>query len=178
MLQENIPTESTESLPGNGHAHTRLLSSNSTLLWKMVIPVFFGVILAGFMLTFLLTPTEDIYLSMMPVWAARVLAIVLFGVWVAFVARRLWRLKRVEANETHLYASDYWTTVRYPWTDVAGWSESRLLGKRIVIMHLHAPGRFGKQLPFLPSSLYKEWKAEQEAPSASSESPSDTANLS
>ena len=162
MLQENIPTETTEAMPTNGHSQTLLLSSNSTLFWKMVVPVLFGVIIAGFMLTFLLTPANDISLSMMPVWVARMLSVLSFLIWVFLIARPLWRLKRIEVSETHLYASDYWTTVRYPWEDVEGWSESRLLGKRIVVMQLRARGRFGIKLPFLPSSQFKEWKAKQE----------------
>jgi len=57
----------------------------------------------------------------------------------------------------HIYVSDYWTTVRYPWTDVETIEEKRRLGRRIVNFVLRAPGRFGQVISFLPGSTFDEW---------------------
>jgi hypothetical protein len=138
---------------------TECLSSNSTLFWRVFLPIFGTVFLSGLLLTFLLIPEEELYLPFPLVWGRAVLAAVWLG-WLAFVRRTLWRLRRVDADGTHLYVTDYWTTLRYPWADVEKITESRRLGRRIAHVWLKAPGRFGRQISFLPGGRFDEWRAE------------------
>jgi len=156
--QEPVPTD-TASLSKNGHTKTTILSSNGTLFWRVFVPIFGTVFLTGLLLAFWLTDEEDLYLPVSVQWPRMVLLFLWLG-WLFFVRRTLWRLKRVDADDLHLYVTDYWTTVRYPWQDVVRTEEKKRLGRRVVNFWLKAPGRFGQIISFLPGSTYDEWMKE------------------
>lgn len=138
---------------------TECLSSNATLFWRVFVPIFVTVFLTGLLLTFLLIPGEDLYLPFPILWG-RVFILVLWLGWLFWVRSTLWRLKRVDANATHFFVTNYWVTVRYPWVDVEKTEEKRRLGRRIVQLWLRAPGRFGQKISFLPGDRFEEWKKE------------------
>lgn len=144
---------------GGVNAPTECLSSNATLFWRVFIPIFGTVFLSGLLLTFLLIPEEDLYLSFPIIWG-RVTIFTIWVGWFLLVRSTIWRLKRVDANATHLFVTNYWTTVRYPWSDVERIEEKRHLGRRLIHLHLRAAGRFGKKISFLPGSHFEEWKRE------------------
>lgn len=160
--QHTLPPD-TSSLPKNGHPKTIMLSTNTTLFWRVFVPVFSTVFWGGFAVAFLLTDIDELYL---PVNAllARSTTLLFLLVWVLLMRRTLWRLKRVDADDTHLYVTNYWTTARYPWPDVENIEEKKRMGRRIVNLHLRAPGRFGRVISFLPGSLYDNWKKERKLP--------------
>jgi hypothetical protein len=81
--------------------------------------------------------------------------------WLWFVWRTLWRLKRVDGNDTHVFVTNYWITVRYPWTDIAQVTSTRRFGSRIVHLGLRAPGRFGQTISFLPGRHFDHWMQER-----------------
>lgn len=154
---ENQPVSAeTGNQPDNGQPKMSILSSNSTLFWRVFVPVFGTVFLSGLLLAFWLTDEEELYLPFSAIWP-RYALLLLWLSWLWFVRRTLWRLKRVDADDTHLYVTNYWTTVRYPWHDVERWEEKKRLGRRIVNIWLKAPGRFGQVISFLPGSEYDEW---------------------
>ena len=138
---------------------TECLSSSFTLMWRIFVPIFGTVFLGGLLLTFLLIPEEDLYLSFPLLWAQGFTLILWLG-WLFLMSRTLWRLKRVDANATHFFVTNYWTTVRYPWTDLEKMEEKTRLGRRIINLHLKAPGRFGQIISFLPSGRLVEWRKE------------------
>lgn len=144
-------------MPKNGNSKTNVLSSNHTLFWRIFLPVFGTVILMGLMLAFWLTSEDNVYDPLIPLMWMRILLSLLFLAWLYLVYRTIWRLKRVDANDTHLFATDYWTTVRYPWGDVERIEEQKRAGRRIVSLWLRAPGRFGQKISFLPGTYYDEW---------------------
>lgn len=154
--QTDISTD-TAQLPQNGHSRLTILSSNKTLMWRVFVPVFGTVFLAVLSLAYILTTDEDAYTPFVPTLWAKVLVAMLLGAWLYFVRRALWRLHRVDADDTHLYVTNYWTTVRYPWSDVLRMEEKHRLGRRVVNIHLRAAGRFGQKISFLPGSSYDEW---------------------
>jgi len=143
-------------LPKNGHPKTVMLSTGTTLFWRIFVPVFGTVFITGFLLAFWLVDDDELSFPFPLMWI-RLSLLTLFIAWLWMVRRTLWRLKRVDADDTHLYVSNYWTTVRYPWTDVQVIEEKRRLGRRIVLFRLRAAGRFGQVIPFLPSSFFDEW---------------------
>ena len=153
--QEFLPPD-TASLPKNGHPKTVMLSTGTTLFWRIFVPVFGTVFITGFLLAFWLVDDDELSFPFPLMWI-RLSLLTLFIAWLWMVRRTLWRLKRVDADDTHLYVSNYWTTVRYPWTDVQVIEEKRRLGRRIVLFRLRAAGRFGLVIPFLPSSFFDEW---------------------
>ncbi len=156
--QEIFPPD-TANLPKNGRAKAIALSSNTTLFWRVFLPIFGTVLATVFAGAFLLTDEEELYLSISILWI-RVLVVLLWLSWLYFVWRILWRLLRVDADGTHLYVTNYWTTVRYPWTEVERVEPQQRWGRRVVHLHLRAPGRFGQRISFLPGSAYAVWMQE------------------
>ncbi len=140
---------------------TECLSANATLFWRVFVPIFGTVFLGGLLLTFLLIPEEELYLPFPLLWGRVFLLAVWIG-WLLLMHRTLWRLKRVDADATHFFVTNYWTTLRYPWNDVEKSEEKRHLGRRIVSLWLCAPGRFGQKISFLPGDRFEEWKLENE----------------
>lgn len=159
MEDQSVPAD-TSKLPSNGHPKVSVLSSNATLFWRIFVPVFGTVFFTGLVLVFWLTEEEELYLPS-SIWWYRAAFLSIWILWVLFIRRTLWRLKRVDIDDTHLYVTNYWSTVRYPWQDVEGMSETKRLGRRIVHFHLKAPGRFGQVISFLPGSSFDSWKKER-----------------
>jgi hypothetical protein len=149
----------TSDLPKNGRPQMVTLSSTMTLFWRIFIPIFGTVFLSALLAPFLLIGEDDYYMSL-PLWLLRLLSLLIPAAWIFFVYRTLWRLKRVDADATHFYATNYWTTVRYPWQDLERIEEKVRLGRRVVNFHLHSAGRFGQIISFLPGSYYHEWMSE------------------
>lgn len=159
-MEELKPVDTnTASLPKNGQSHATLLSSYSTLFWRVFIPVFGTVFVSGLLLAFWLTDEEELYLPFPLLWV-RLGLLMLWLLWFLLVRRTIWRLKRVDADDTHLYVTNYWTTVRYPWQDVARLEEKKRAGRRIVTFVLKSSGRFGQKISFLPGSSYNTWMEE------------------
>ncbi|MBL7807463.1 MAG: hypothetical protein JNN28_06610 [Saprospiraceae bacterium] len=157
MENQNVSSQEPEQVKTET---TECLSSNMTLFWRVFMPIFGGVFLTGLLLTFLLIPEEELYLSFPILWARLFLFALWLG-WLLFVRRTLWRLKRVDAGDTHFYVTNYWITVRYPWADVEKVERIRRLGRKLVTIHLKAPGRFGQKITFLPGDRFEAWMEER-----------------
>lgn len=153
--QEALPPD-TANLHKNGRPKTTMLSTSTTLFWRVFVPIFGTVFQLGFVLAFWLMDEDDLYLSFPLLWIRLFFLLLLLG-WLWMLSRTLWRLKRVDADDTHLYVSNYWVTVRYPWQDVERIEEKKRMGRRVVNFCLRAPGRFGQIISFLPSSFFDEW---------------------
>ncbi len=159
-MENQSVSADTSKLPPNGHPKTSVLSSNATLFWRVFTPVFGTVFFTGLLLVFWLTDEEELYLPV-SAWWPRSIILAIWIAWIVFVRRTLWRLKRVDVDDTHLYVTNYWSTVRYPWQDVEHWEEKKRLGRRIVNFRLKSPGRFGQVISFLPGSYFDEWKKDK-----------------
>ncbi|MBK6930609.1 MAG: hypothetical protein IPH12_06935 [Saprospirales bacterium] len=156
--QEPLAPDTT-ALSTNGHARPANLSSNLTLFWRVFLPVFGTVFFTGLLLAFWLTDPEDLYLPY-SVWYPRGITGAIWVAWLLAVRQMLWPLKRVDADDAHVFITNYWVTVRYPWTDIAHLQEIKRNGRRLVELQLKAPGRFGQTILFLPGSHYREWMQE------------------
>ncbi len=151
-----VPPDTTERPPANGRSRTVLLSSNWTLFWRVFLPVFSTVFLSGFVLLIWLTPADELYLAY-SIWWPRGIGLFLWLLWLTYVKGALWPLKRIDADDAYVYVTNYWTTVRYPWNDVAEVEKRRQWGQRRAILHLKGSGRFGQHIHFLPSSHCFDW---------------------
>ena len=160
MENQEFTSPDTASLPKNGRARALNLSSNTTLFWRVFLPIFGTVMVTALVAALLLTDREDVYLPFPVLWLQVLIALLWLG-WCYFVWRILWRLKRVDADDTHLYVTNYWTTVRYPWSEVERVETQRRWGRRIVHVHLRAAGRFGRRISFLPGSSFAGWLQER-----------------
>jgi hypothetical protein len=144
----------------NGQDKTVILSSTLTLFWRVFVPVFGTVFVSILALAYLLTDEDEFYVPMLPtLWAKVVIALLWMG-WLYFVWRYFLHIYRVDASETHVYVTNYWVTVRYPWSDVARIEQGYRFGRAVVYLHLKANGRFGTKIRFLPGTYFKEWLAD------------------
>lgn len=160
MEKHEPMSQDTAGLPTNGHSRPTPLSSNLTLVFRVFLPVFGTVFLTGLLLALLVTNEEEVYLPY-SLWWPRAITMAFWVLWLIYVFRVLWRLKRIDADDAHLYVTNYWVTYKYPWTDVERLEDARrLLSRRVVHLWLKAPGRFGQKIVFLPGSHYWEWMRE------------------
>ena len=104
-------------------------------------------------------PSDDAYFRI-PLHYIRLGVFVFWVLWLFLMYRTLWRLHRVDVDSASVYISNYWRTARYPWADIEKLTESRRLGRRIIHIHLKAPGRFGQRVSFLPGKSYDTFKSE------------------
>jgi len=108
---------------------------------------------------FWLIDADDLYLPYSIWWPRSIILAIWLG-WLYFVKNRLWFLKRIDADPDYLFVTNYWTTVRYPWTDVAQLQEVPKWRYRLMQLQLKAPGRFGQVITFLPGSNFQNWMEE------------------
>ena len=106
-------------------------------------------------LALMLISEENLFLPFPALWA-RIAAVLLLIGWYFLIKRTIWRLKRADANTSHLFVTNFWHTVRYPWSDVDRIEESNRMGRRLVHFHLKAPGRFGQVISILPAAHFDE----------------------
>ena len=144
---------------GNHRPGSMNLSSNTTLIWRIFLPVFGLVFLSGMLLAFWLIDEGDLYLPY-PVWWPRVISLLLWLGWLFFVWRSLWPLKRIDADAGHIQITNYWTTARYPWSDIDRFEKRKHLGRQAFCLHLKAPGYFGQHILFFPASHFFQWMEE------------------
>lgn len=153
-MENQSPT--VHDVPGTTRADSTNLSSNTTLIWRIFLPVFGSVFLSGLLLAFWLIDEEELYLPY-SVWWPRLILALLWLAWLYFVRRSLWPLKRIDADHDYLSATNYWTTARYPWTDIERLEKRKLLGRQAFAIRLKAPGYFGQEILFLPASHFFKW---------------------
>jgi hypothetical protein len=157
MRKDTIPATDTSTLPRNGASRSVVLSSNTTLVWRIFLPAFATVFLMGFMALFWLGTSPDEYGNPRILWRYRIISTAVFSIWLWFLYRFIWPLKRIEADDAFVYVCDYWHTIRYPWADVVSLEDRRRMGFPYVRMHLSSNGRFGRVIRFLPGGQYKNW---------------------
>jgi hypothetical protein len=145
-------TDSAPESNSGALSRTSLLSSNYTLFWRVFFPIFSTVFLFGLMVAFYLTEENEMLFPLVPVIWARIGIVVVMLLWMFLLYRTLWRLKRVDADTQHLYVTNYWHTVRYPWIDVESLEVKNRLGRHVWQIVLKAPGRFGQTIYFFPSA--------------------------
>lgn len=157
MRNDSTPTTDTSTLPRNGASRSVVLSSNTTLIWRIFLPAFATVFLLGFLALFWIGTSPDEYGNPRILWRYRIISAAVFGLWLWVLYRFIWPLKRIEADDAFVYVCDYWHTVRYPWTDVVSMEQGRRMGFQIVRMQLASEGRFGNAIRFLPGGQFQRW---------------------
>jgi hypothetical protein len=141
--------EQIQELESPNATQTTNLTATSTLFWRLFVPLAVMTLLTVSSLVFLFTDEDELYLSY-PAIYPRIILPVLLLICSYLLFRTLWRLRRVDASGTHIFVTDYWTSVRYPWSDVVRINTTKRLGRVLMQIHLRAPGRFGQVITFLP----------------------------
>ena len=135
------------------------MSASATLFWRIFVPIFGTVFLTGLLLTFWLIPGEGLYLPFPVLWG-RLFVLAIWFFWLLLVRQTLWKLKRIDASNSHLYVTNYWLTARYPWSEVESITESKRMGRRISTIKLRGAGRFGQKISFLTNDRLEPWLVE------------------
>jgi hypothetical protein len=158
QLDQSTPLPALEPTP-DANAGTVGLSSNATLFWRIFIPVFGTVFVTGLLLAYWLIDPNDLYTSL-PVIVIRLMMLGIWLLWLLLVWKTIWKLKRLDANEQFLFVTNYWVSVRYPWSDIEKIESFRRAGRSLRRIHLKAPGRFGRTMVFLPGRHFSAWMEE------------------
>lgn len=159
--QENAGVQPAETTDNPSQIRVTALSSNSTLFWRIFIPVFGTVLLSGLFLGIFLSEEGADRHPLVPLWVVRIVMVLVMALWFWSVKRYFLSLKRIDADDQYLFVTNYWTTVRYPWFDVERIDMTKQLGSPLSLLMLKAPGRFGQAIPFKPASHFQSWMEEQ-----------------
>lgn len=159
--QAHNPVELTDNTTPGPITKVTQMSSNSTLFWRVFIPVFGTVMLSGFMVGFFLSEEDESHNPLMSPMISKVLMLTIMLFWFWLVKRSFLPLKRIDTDNQYLFVTNYWTTVRYPWNDVDRIEMKKQFGRPLYVLCLKATGRFGQTIPFKPSSHLKTWLSEQ-----------------
>lgn len=125
------------------------ISSNFTLFFKIVFPIFWVVFFGIFLIAALRT---DMYTSFPTNKSTfRILAILFFITGVLFLYFTFWKLKRVEFFPDGMYVTDYFTHYKYGYKMIESTSYIHLLLFRIMVIKLTQKGHFGKTIPLIIS---------------------------
>lgn len=125
------------------------LSTNSTLFFKLMFPLFWTVFFGAFTISALITQMYESF-SLSPT-TFKIAAVLFFTVGVLFLFFSFWKLKRVEFFEEHFFVSNYFKHVQYGYGRIASISSINLILVKIMILTLAPKGHFGRKIPFLLS---------------------------
>ncbi len=122
------------------------ISSNLTLFLKIFLPtfwlVFFGLFTIG-------SFVKDIYIGPFLPGAFRMGCLGFFLVGLVILYFTLMQLKRVDMDGQFMYVSNYFKTVRYPYSAIAKIVEKDFLLFHSVHVHFREAGQFGKKVVFI-----------------------------
>ncbi len=134
------------------------VSTNLTLLYRIFIPVFFGVLLGALMLFTWLHPSS--YSTGVRGNYFRWGLTAFYAAMIAVFAFTVWRLRRVEMSRDWVYVTDYFRQARYPWTNIQSVHETPLGLFTLVRLRFFEPGSFGEWAIFIASGsrwrIFKE----------------------
>lgn len=128
---------------------THNLSSGATLILRLFLPVVWLVFFGSFMAAGWLS--GEAFIGPFPRDNFRIMTTLFVATGAVFFYLTVWRLHRVDADQDHLYVSDYFRTYRYG-RDTVQELVLRHYGLfHLGVVHLKAPGKFGRKIWFLPS---------------------------
>ncbi len=123
------------------------ISSNATLLLKVFLPTLWTVFFGLFTLAVWLT--DALMFSALPPFYFKLAVLTFFILGTAILYFTVFQLKRIEVDASHIYVSNYFETVRYPFHDIQRVTENNIGLGYLIQFHLAASGKFGKTIPFV-----------------------------
>ncbi len=126
------------------------VSSNTTLLFKIFIPVFWLVFFGAFTLVLFISNIET--QTLLPVIYLRFImsGVLLSGI--VFFYFTFLKLKREEMSADGVYVSNYLKSFKYPYSNIERIEERNRLLFSTVRLYFKRPTSFGKHITFLPAS--------------------------
>ena len=138
------------------------VSSQSTLFFKIFIPVFWVVFFTGFTLLSVIFLRESADLFGKKWYPITALFFLVCGTTVLYFT--LWKLKRVEFGKEGFYVSNYFKTYRYTYDSISTIKEADWLIFIVVSLSLFKKGKMGSKISFIASrKRYNSFLAENKA---------------
>jgi hypothetical protein len=123
------------------------LSSNTTLFWKLFFPTFyitfFGILI---LVSFQANPNDIPLLSNVYVKSAMLVMYVSFITLMWFT---IMNLKRVEADQDHIFVTNYYNTFRYMKSDIESINTRDLSFFKVTTLTMKEATKMGKKIRFL-----------------------------
>lgn len=130
------------------HNQMTRVSANTTLFWKMFIPIlyatFFGLL--GLVIIFELGANFSLFTSLYVKVSYGLMFLALFG----FMYFTIMKLKRVEMDGEAFIATNYFKAYRYKIDDIKAYYTYDFFVFKIHSIHLKSKGKFGKKIRFIP----------------------------
>ena len=136
------------------------LSSNSTLFWRIFLPIFSTVAVSLLSLAAILN--EDVSLFGFTGLLKNAFFLLFWFLILYIVFKTGWKLRRIEADADGFVVTDFWKNARITWDSVERVEAGKLLWVHVVDIYLHEPSVvFGQRISFRPSkSNIKHFLAE------------------
>jgi len=128
------------------------LSSNWTIVLKIVIPIIWLSFFASLLLASLLANPIEMPQVANASFRINIAIFILSGL--VFFYFTLFKIKRVDADGRFIYVSNYFKTVRYTLDSVKVFEHYDHILFKAIHIHLHDKGRFGKRIIFLPKMIH------------------------
>ncbi len=124
------------------------LSSSITLILKLFFPIFWIVFFGSFTMAFVL---YDGYNQMFSSTIFKIGVVLFFLTGIGLLYISFWQLRRVEVDDSFFYVTDYFKTIRIPFSFVSKISENNWLLFSTLTIKLNQKGHFGKKIHFIQS---------------------------
>ncbi|MFK7771955.1 MAG: hypothetical protein AB8F94_07440 [Saprospiraceae bacterium] len=125
------------------------VSTSLTLFLKIFVPLFWTVIFSSF--TMAVWFLDMSHFAGIPIQTFRYGITIFLIVGIAFFYFTVLQLKRVEMDQTHIFATNYFKNYKYPWSNVENIEERDFVIFRTIHIILKEPGNFGKKITFVAS---------------------------
>jgi hypothetical protein len=123
------------------------ISSNLTMLLKIILPSLWAVFFGSFALAFFIADPADTPVLYNPLFKWSFLGVFLFFLLIIYFT--IGRLVRVEMDEEYIYVSNYFKTYRYPIQNLKDIKEDDLILFKLIRFEMVEKSRFGRRIPFL-----------------------------
>jgi hypothetical protein len=128
---------------------TTIISSNSTLVYKLFLPFFVSAVLIALCLAAWTDEQGGVFTSLVPTPIGNIIFSLLTLGWLWLAWNKLWTLRRVEIDDTNIYVSDYWNTTKYALSDIEAVKQRKTLWLPMATIILKGKGRFGRDIRFI-----------------------------
>jgi len=123
------------------------ISSSLTLGLSIFIPVFWFVFFGSLCLFFVFQDPEDLpFSNPIPIKIGFVAFYLFFGFWIYYC---FFQLRRIEMDESHLYITNYFKTIKVPLAQVESFSTLRIFGMKRVKIKLLFKSSLGTKIRFI-----------------------------
>lgn len=125
------------------------ISSNTTLLFKTFLPIFWLVFFGAFCIsTFFL---KESYIGQVSIDFFRILCIAFYLLGAVLLAFSVMRLKRIEIGDQEIFISNYIKSYKYKQADIESITIQNLLLVKLMLITFKGPTSFGLKIRALAS---------------------------